>query len=290
MKNESRALGFGLAAVLCWSTVATAFKIALSYQSVAQLVFIACATSVIFLAGVLAVQGRLLSALRDLKQDWLKALINGALNPLLYYFVLLSAYQLLPAQIAQPINYTWAIVLAFLAVPFLGHKLQRADISALIICYSGVVIISMGAGADDQAGTLKGVLLALSSTLIWAVYWILNSRDQRRPTIALFQNFLLALPIAAVLAFPLDLSFSGILAAGYIGLFEMGVAFVFWLQAMKATSNTSRISNLIFLSPFLSLFLIYTILDEQLHPNTFIGLGLIVTGILVQNAGKRRLT
>lgn len=286
MKNESRALAFGLAAVLCWSTVATAFKIALDYQSVAQLVFTACATSTVFLALLLLYQGRLGLSLSSLKTHWRKALMCGALNPLLYYFVLLSAYNLLPAQIAQPINYTWAIVLAFMAVPFLGHKLHKADIVALFICYSGVVIISMGATGDAQGSVVKGVLLALLSTLIWASYWILNSRDDRAPTIALFQNFLMALPIAGLLAWPLNFTTAGAFSAIYIGLFEMGLAFVFWLQAMKATNNTSRISNLIFLSPFLSLILIRFILGEELHPYTFIGLGLILGGIVVQNLGK----
>lgn len=283
MTSESKAIGFGLAAVLCWSTVATAFKIALNHQSVVQLLFTATLTSTVFLAGLLLYQGRLGLAVGGLRSNWRIASLCGALNPLLYYVVLLSAYDLLPAQVAQPINYTWAIVLAFMAVPFLGQKLSKADFIALFICYSGVLVISIGAGGENQAATLKGVLLALLSTVIWAAYWILNSRDQRAPTVALFQNFLCALPVAAILAWPWNLNPSAALAGVYIGIFEMGLAFVFWLQAMKATSNTSRISNLIFLSPFISLILIYFILGEAIHPNTYIGLIFILGGIYLQN-------
>ena len=68
----------------------------------------------------------------------------------------------------------------------------------------------------------------------------------------------------------------------------MGLAFVFWLQAMKNTNNTSRISNLIFLSPFLSLILIYFILGETIHLYTYLGLVLILGGIAVQNWGKQQ--
>jgi drug/metabolite transporter (DMT)-like permease len=288
--NETKAISFGLAAVLCWSTVATAFKVALALQTIPQLLFIACLTSVLFLSVVLAFQGRLLTTLSDLRKDWPKAIVFGLLNPILYYVVLLSAYELLPAQVAQPINYTWAIVLAFMAVPFLGQKLAKTDLLALLICYSGVVIISSGAGSGNQQATVTGVVLALASTIIWASYWILNSRDQRAPTPALLQNFLCALPVTAILLWMMEpsgvWSWPGWLAGMYIGIFEMGLAFVFWLQAMKNTGNTSRISNLIFLSPFLSLILIYFVLGEVIHLYTYVGLVLILGGIGIQNWGK----
>lgn len=299
MQSEARAIAYGLAAVLCWSTVATAFKIALQYQSVPQLILIACSTSFLFLACLLAWQRRLLSTVIDLKYHWRKALLFGAISPVLYYCVLLSAYELLPAQVAQPINYTWAIVLALMAVPFLGQRLRQTDFLALCICYTGVVIISFGASSSDQSATVKGVGLALLSTVIWAGYWILNSRDEREPTSALLQNFLCALPLSIVLFWlSADGSFmfaensmltenqwtwQAILAGAYIGVFEMGLAFVCWLQAMKATNNTSRISNLIFLSPFISLIFISVILDEQIHALTYLGLALILTGIYIQN-------
>lgn len=287
MTESTKAIYFGLAAVLCWSTVATAFKIALSFQSVSQLILIACFTSVICLSVFLAAQGRLKTTLLSLSKDWKKALLFGALNPALYYFVLLWAYQLLPAQVAQPINYTWAIVLSVLAVPFLGQTLKGRDIIALLICYSGVLVISSGASSGSQAATIKGVALAVLSTIIWAGYWILNSRDQRAPTPALLQNFICALPLCAILVYvqadPNPWSAQGVLAGVYIGLFEMGLAFIFWLQAMKRTDNTSRISNLIFLSPFLSLILIYFVLNEAIHPLTLVGLLLIIAGLLIQN-------
>ena len=67
-----------------------------------------------------------------------------------------------------------------------------------------------------------------------------------------------------------------------MGTFEMGLCFVLWLMAMKLTDNTARISNLIFLSPFLSLIFIHFLLGEDILPSTFIGLILIVTGLSFQ--------
>jgi drug/metabolite transporter (DMT)-like permease len=78
------------------------------------------------------------------------------------------------------------------------------------------------------------------------------------------------------------------LAGGiYIGLFEMGITFVLWLNALKYSSTTAKVSNLIYLSPFLSLILIYFTVGETILPSTVIGLSLIVAGIGMQQYLKR---
>ena len=76
----------------------------------------------------------------------------------------------------------------------------------------------------------------------------------------------------------------GLGAAVYIGIFEMGLAFLCWSQALRLAENTSRVSNLIFLAPFLSLLLIHYVLGEPIYTSTFIGLGVIVGGLLLQKS------
>jgi drug/metabolite transporter (DMT)-like permease len=282
-QNERKALTLGLVAVGCWSTVATAFKLALSDMNPESLLFWATLTSTIMIGVVLLIKGSLWSALILLPRDWRKSLSLGLLNPLAYYYVLFAAYDRLPAQVAQPVNYTWAIVLAWLAVPVLGHKLRRQDILAMLLGYAGVVVIALGGGIGEQPLSLVGIGLALSSTIIWAGYWIMNSKDQRDPVVGLFQNFLVAMPFATLLAWPLSVKLPDVLSAIYVGLFEMGVTFMLWLYALKYTRHTSRISNLIFISPFLSLIFIYFILGEPIRLYTLGGLLLIVLGLRVQN-------
>jgi drug/metabolite transporter (DMT)-like permease len=53
------------------------------------------------------------------------------------------------------------------------------------------------------------------------------------------------------------------------------------------TSNTSKVANLIFLAPFLSLFLIALVLDEAIRASTGVGLVLIVAGLLLQQGGAQ---
>lgn len=75
---------------------------------------------------------------------------------------------------------------------------------------------------------------------------------------------------------------SGLIGAAYVGIFEMGITFVLWLYALRLSENTAKIGNLIFLSPFLSLVFIHFLVGEKILASTLIGLGLIVSGLLIQ--------
>ena len=211
----------------------------------------------------------------------------GLINPFLYYLVLFKAYDLLPAQEAQAINYTWALMLAFLSVIFLKQKLTLKDIIAGIICYFGVLIISTkGEPFSLNFSNIDGVMLALLSTVLWSMYWIINTKQKADPIVGLFSNFLVSLPIIIIYFFitqPLVFAdIKGILAASYVGLFEMGITFFFWLKAMQSATSTAKIANLIFISPFISLIFIYFILGEQIYISTVVGLSTIILGLILQ--------
>jgi drug/metabolite transporter (DMT)-like permease len=287
MIDQRKAYLFGMTTVVMWSTVATAFKVALASLDIPQLIFYASMASASLLTAVVVYQGRSRELWRTFRLHWRITLIAASLNPMLYYVVLFAAYDRLPAQVAQPINYTWAIVLTIMSVVILKQRLTRRDVFAAFICYGGVVLIATR--GQWNIGSIEspiGIVLALVSTLIWASYWILNIRDPREPLVALCLNFLCAVPIAGVFCWHFSslwvTSGAGLLSAAYIGLFEMGLAFLCWSQALRLAENTSRVSNLIFLSPFLSLILIHFILGEPIYSTTYLGLVVIVAGLLLQ--------
>ncbi|MEA1914711.1 MAG: DMT family transporter [Campylobacterota bacterium] len=286
MTNE-KAYKFALLAVLLWSTVATAFKISLEHLNPMQLVLYSSVFSTIFLYLLLRYLKKTDLIMLHFKSHFTQTLILGMLNPFLYYLILFKAYDLLPAQEAQAINYTWALMLAFLSVPILKHRLSSRDIIAGFICYFGVIIIStQGDVLALNFSSLEGVFYALLSTIIWALYWLYNTKNSDDPIVSLLCNFLISLPfifIYYILTQDFNApSITGLLGAAYVGLFEMGIAFVFWLKAMQYTSNTASISNLIFISPFLSLVFIHYFVGEEILLSTIVGLILIISGLLIQ--------
>ncbi|MGI2800284.1 DMT family transporter [Photobacterium damselae] len=285
--NERKALLYGLSAVLLWSTVATAFKITLNYFSPVQMLVVASAVSAIALTGISFYQGTLSQLKRTLLLRPWYYLALGLINPLAYYLVLFKAYELLPASQAQPLNYSWAITLTLMAALFLGQKIRRQDWIACLFGYLGVIVIATkGDITALQFDSPTGVALALLSTLLWALYWIINTKNSADPVLGVLLGFLLSLPFSLGLSFAIDtwhsVPWQGWLAVSYVGLFEMGITFVLWLTALKLTTNTAKISNLIFISPFISLLLLATIIGETIAPSTIIGLGLIIVGLMIQ--------
>ena len=293
MLDQKKSYSYALTAVVLWSTVASAFKISLRTLTPAELLLYASIASCLVLFLIILVQGtaRQIGALQ--KKDWLASLKFGFLNPFLYYLVLFQAYSLLPAQQAQAINYTWAITLSLLSIPLLGQKVSRADIFAITLSYIGVVIISTR--GNVLAFTFEsplGVGLALFSTLIWSFYWIANTKDRREPIIGLFLNFVCSIPLIILYILATEgfrpIQLSGLLGAVYVGVFEMGITYVLWLKALKCSTNTARIANLIFISPFLSLVMIHFVVGEEILRSTFVGLVFIVGSLLLQSFSRSR--
>lgn len=288
MTTDRQAMAFGLGAVALWSTVATAFKLALAHMSPLELMWLAALVSWALMSVLMLRSGQLRQALR---RGWRTAVWAGLMNPVAYYLVLFAAYDRLPGQEAMALNYTWALAMALLAVPILKQRLTPMDVVAGLVAYAGVwVIATRGQVFDVAFADPLGVALALVSTLIWALYWLFNARDRRPPLVAQWQNFSVGVPVLTLLMV-LGPGFqwhgSAALGAGiYVGLFEMGVAFVLWQAAMQRVSRTAKVSNLIFLSPPVSLMLLYLVVGEPILPSTLIGLVLILLGLGLQQWQK----
>jgi len=228
-------------------------------------------------------------------KDIISSALLGLINPFFYYIILLKAYQLLPAQVAQPLNMIWPIILVFLSVPILRQRIKPKSFVALFVSFAGVYIISSrGTIFNPGHSDLKGVILATGSSIFWAFYFILNVRDKRDEAVKLFMNFLFG---SAYLLLAMTLSrqwqttifnSKGILSAVYIGIFEMGITFFFWLRALHLSQSTDKVSNLVYIAPFLSLFFVHFILNEPVYYTTPLGLVLIVAGILIQNSKSAR--
>lgn len=292
LSNQRKAYLYALLAVFFWSTVASAFKLALAHLSFITLLFIASWVSFVALSILVLAGGKWKEIRKSSRKDVAGSFMLGLLNPALYYLILLKAYSVLPAQEAMTLNYTWPLMLVLLSVPLLGQKLSMRGIIALLVSFCGIILIAGRAEDGRYFTNLTGDALAIGSSVIWALFWLYNVRDKRDAIIKLWFGFLFGSVLVSLVwlvngdyTFPMQ----GLLPAIYVGLFEMGLTFVFWLKAMQLTSRTEKVSQLIFLSPFLSLFWIQLLLGEHIRTATIAGLALIVAGILIQQGvGRRR--
>lgn len=293
MKIQKQAYLFAISAVLLWSSIASAFKITLQYTDFYHVLLIGSLVSVICFYIFILFQNKI-SLLKTLSGNQIfRAAVRGFLNPFLYYLVLLKAYTLLKAQEAGTLNYIWPITLVLLSIPLLKQKINWINILAIFISFFGIIIISTeGNILSLDFREPFGVVLAVGSSILWALFWIFNIKDKTDDVIKLFLNF----AFGSIYIFLYILLFKGfnfpeikgIVGSVYIGLFEMGITYLLWLTALRKSITTAKISNLVFISPFISLILINLLVGEKILFATFIGLVFIVSGILLQQLIDRK--
>jgi len=155
----------------------------------------------------------------------------------------------------------------------------------------GVIIISTrGDVFSMNFSDPAGVSLAVGSSIIWVAYWLMNLKDKREDIEILLWNFFFG-TIYILIYFLIGEyelpSMNGFISSAYVGIFEMGITFLLWMNALKYTDDTSKVSNVIYLSPFISLIFISVVLEESIYFSTFAGLSLIISGIVLQNYRKR---
>ncbi|MFC2100649.1 DMT family transporter [Bacteroidota bacterium] len=295
MRAQNKAYLYASLVVLFWSTIGSAIKLTLRFIDFQLMLLYVNFVAVVFLFIVLLIQNKWHILIKQSFKEISISAFLGLLNPFLYYLVLFKAYDLLQAQEAVVLNYTWPVILVVLSIPILKQKIGWKSITAIMISFFGIyVIATMGNIIGFQLTNIYGVSLAIGSAIIWGIFWILNVKDQRDDQVKMFLNFLFGFIYILILvlsnkklSFP---EFNGLLGAIYIGLFEMGITFIIWLQALKLSATTAKVSNLIFLSPFISLIIVHYTVGEKILPSTFIGLFLIISGIVMQRFGERKTT
>lgn len=282
--NNSKAYFFAGIAVLMWSTVGSAFKLTLKYVDPVQMLLFSSFISIIVLLILLKAQNKLSLVVAQNRDDYFRSALYGLILPFLDYIVLFTAYDLLLTQEAMVLNFTWPVTLTILSLIFLGQKIRTRSFLFILISFIGIIII----GTNGNVLALRftngpGVALALGSTVLWSSFWILNLKDKRDETVKLFMNFIFGFLYILILCIVTDRLIipptEAIFGSVYIGIFEMGLAFVFWLKALQLAETTAKVSILIFLTPFLSLVFIRLTVGEHILTSTYVGLVFIVLGI-----------
>ncbi len=293
MTLQTKAMVMGSFVVFFWATAATAFKIALSGMGYFELLMIASFTTLLISAVEISYSGKWSKILKVFEDQprLVKFSLQGLLNPLLYYLVLFKAYSLLPAQIAQPLNYSWQIVLVLMISLVFKQKLGISKLIGVFISFAGILALSFNSGASATGElSVTGILLALGSAFIWATFWISKINVNDDPSVSLFFNFLAGSIYLLIISFFVETSlppFKSVLAGVYVGVFEMGITFILWGKALNTATNKLMLTQLTYLAPVISLLLIALVLQEKIGPLTIFGLIAILSGIAIANINRR---
>lgn len=276
---------------MLWSTLATVSKLLLGSMDSVQVLCISAAFAVVALFIYNAATGKLAVMKQYRWKDYGIMALIGIPGTLFYNLFYYAGASILPASQAFIINYLWPIMSVVFACVLLKEKLTGRKVLAFAISFLGVITVAGSDLVNFHAQTLWGILLCMGAAVSYGVYTALNQKwsydKQVAVMVAYGSTFVLCVVINLVMGTPVQIGWGQLAGLGWNGLCVMAVATTTWALALES-GNTAKVSNLAYITPFLSLVWVFLVLREVPTPFALAGLCLIVLGIFVQLKDKRK--
>ncbi|MDA9171968.1 DMT family transporter [Candidatus Pelagibacter sp.] len=217
-----------------------------------------------------------------LKQHFLRAILG--LPAMLLYF---SALVLLPIEKLTAISFVVPLIVTILAVFFLGEKIYIYRTLALLLGFSGMLVIIRPGFVDISIG----VYMVLFSALLWSINIIITkkiSKDDSAITILAYQSIFMSLLSFFIVLFfwemPSLKTFIYLILAAMCGtVLHLTLNHAFKLVDVSMTQPYSFL-NLVFAS-----IIGYFVFDEIPDLYTWIGALIIFTGVLIISYREMKL-
>lgn len=285
MKNVKGYVFVSIASLL-WASTAAVAKLLLDSLDNLQILLFSTFFGFIVLAAASVARGKsaLISSYRP--RDFLNFGLMAFIGVFAYRFLLLASLKYLPAQEAFVINYTWPVMVVLCAVVILRERLTLGKLIAMVASFFGVVIIATQGHIVSLELNAHGIALALGGAVAYGLFSALGKKQNydRLASTTLHYGFacLYVLVLTVTTSHVPSLSLTQFAGLAWLGIFPGGLGFLCWSLALKH-GDTARMSNLVFLTPFLSAIYVYFLLGEPITVSSIIGLIVIVGGIAIQS-------
>lgn len=282
-----RSYFYALLTILLWGSSAAISKMLLSRLNDFQILLYVSLFAMIGLFLIVLFQKKLHLIRNYTIKDYITFSYMGFIGMYLYQIFFLKAMFYLPAQEAFIINYLWPVMVVIFASLILKEKVTLKKFAGIILSFAGVFLVA----CKGDIFTIKfdntiGILYALMAAISYGIFSVLGKKLKYEEFVSMMFYYLFTfiyslITVLATSVIPKVSLFqiSGLL---WYGIFVSGLAYVFWFLALKY-GDTAKMSNIVFLTPFVSLIYIYLLLGEKILLTSFIGLLIIVSGMLVQS-------
>lgn len=272
--------------ILLWGSIPVATKKILVELDNLQTLFYSTIFSTLVLGMILVLQKKTRILKKYNRSQYGAMFLLGFLGNYLYYILLYGALEMTTASEGFILVYTWPVLVLVLSFIILKEEITIKKLVGVIISFLGIIIITTKGNITSFSMTnMVGDLLAIVGAFVFALFSVLGKKYNFDRTVSVFIFFLSALiflvPTVSIFSgftFP---SFNVWLWIIYNGVFVNGVTYIFWFNALEG-GETHIISNLLYLTPFVSLIYISIFLEETILKSSVIGLAVIVFGVLSQ--------
>lgn len=277
-------------AILCWSTVATVVKLLLGSISSMQVLSLSAGFAALALLILNIATGNIRKLKNYRARDYITTVLIGIPGTFLYYIFYYTGTSKMQASQAFIINYLWPIMSIIFACIILHESVTPRKIIAVLMSFIGVVIV-MGADFKNlNRDTLVGAAFCVLGAVSYGIYTALNQKKNYDKRISMmfyyFVTFILTTTINLLSGGYPKISAIEVLGFAWNGIFTMAIANTAWMIALES-GKTAKISNLAYITPFLSLIWTALILKERIGVFSILGLLFIVLGILIQLKDKK---
>ena len=271
--ERRKAILFIILAAILWSTAGVFVK-ALDWQPSAILAGRGLFTSILFLL-----------YLRRLPKRVSRWTLLAAAGSIATQFLFITSTKLTTAANSIFLQYTAPIYVVLLAYWLLREKPSRADWISMGIIFLGLLLFF---GDQLSPNGFYGNILAVLSGVTAAVMMV-SFRAQKNSSPE--DSVLIASLVIAVFGFPSVLKESWTISnwsgVAYLGLFQIGVAFIFFTKGIKHIQALE--ANLIgTLEPILNPVWVFLFLGEQMGKSALLGGLVVLVGVIVSAVGSAR--
>lgn len=276
---------YAATAILLWSTMATISKLLLTEMDSFAVLCVSSLFAAIAMLIINLVDKKLPIMKSYRLKDYLKMAAIGLPGVFLYYAFYYMGTARMSASQAFIINYLWPIMSIVFACILLKEKITVRKTIAIVMSFLGVFTVAGDNLIRFDPDTVTGMVCCFGAAVCYGLFTALNKKShydkQISMTVAMFAAFVPSLVIVLLRGSSIVLTWTNVPGILWNGVFTMALANLAWTIALSS-GNTAKVSNLAYITPFLSLVWTFFILGEPIDPLSIVGLCIIIIGIFIQ--------
>ena len=281
-------------AMLFWGMSFIWSKIVFQTYDPVTTIFFRLVISVVVLFVFMAISG---IKFKIEKTDIKYFLLSAVFNPFLYFIGENYGLKQVSAFFTSVIISTIPVVTPFFVFLFYNEKITRLNIFGLLISFTGVLIIIFSDGISTGGNAFGFLMLGMAviAAIFYTIFVKRLSFKYNPVSIIAWQNLIgvfLFLPIFLIFSAEETLKITPPAEAVYsllmLGIFASSAAFIFYTYGIQKIGiiKTNFYTNLI---PVFSFLFAYIFLGEPASVLKFVGLIIVITGIVFSEIRKGKL-
>jgi drug/metabolite transporter (DMT)-like permease len=272
-----------LVSILFWSSAFAGIRSALLNYSPGHLALL----RFLIASGILLVYSICNHVSAPNLRDIPKIMVLGFLGITVYHVALNCGEISVTAGSASLLIASTPALAALFAAIFLKEKMSKGGWIGIATSFFGIFLVALGEGRGFQFDF--GAILVLIAALSSSAYFVFQKPLLKKygalalTTYVICSGtffmliFLPGLP-QAIFSAPLLATFS----VAYLGVFPGALAYVTWTQALSK-APVSLVSSFLYLSPVLTIFIAWVLLNEMPSLISLVGGGISIIGVIIVN-------